>query len=191
MYSNLRELKAQIRERHKQLRSAISPIEKSRRDNAIAEHFLSTMAYEQANQILCYASLPIEVSTTRIVSHAFMAEKRCLYPRCMEHGIMQFHYVQSFAEITPSYMGIYEPAESLPMYIAQNNDICIVPALSYDSEGYRMGYGSRYYDRFLADFHGVKIGICYKENIEKKLPRGRYDMQVDILITEDGLFRLK
>lgn len=191
MYISLKERKERLRSRHKRLRRAVLPEIKAERDHAISQYFLSTMAYKQSGQVLCYASLPIEVSTSEISACVFADGKKCLYPRCAAQGEMTFHSVQSLDELRPAFMGIQEPVQDAPAYIPKDKDICIVPALSYDVFGYRMGYGGGYYDRFLSDFEGVKVGLCYMENIEKRLPRGKYDIKVDILITETGIFRLK
>ena len=104
---------------------------------------------------------------------------------------MSFYYVDDLSHLRPSAFNIREPISSAPEYKSSNADICIVPALAYDIEGYRMGYGGGFYDRFLSSFRGTCIGICYADNIEKKLPRGRFDVRVDILITDEGLFRLR
>ena len=105
--------------------------------------------------------------------------------------MMYFHNVSQLSDMKPGKFGLTEPVPSASLYVPMVRDICIVPALSYDREGYRLGYGGGYYDRFLSSFPGIKIGICYSENIEKRLPRGRYDVCVDMLLTEKGIYRLK
>lgn len=190
-HQNLRDIKYRMRAKHKALRAAVLPEEKVRRDRLILEHIVSTMAYGQARQILLYASLPTEIDTDGLFAHALAAGKHCLYPRCVQNHQMIYHYVENLDQLTCSTMGIREPAQTAPVYQSQSSDLCIVPALSYDSSGYRMGYGGGFYDRFLPGFSGVTVGICYDEDIETRLPRGRYDVRVDILMTESGIFRLR
>ena len=67
--------------------------------------------------------------------------------------------------------------------------LCIVPALMYDLKGYRLGYGGGYYDRFLAGYTGYTIGLTYRRNILRFLHYGRFDVPVDMVVTED-FFRL-
>ena len=59
----------------------------------------------------------------------------------------------------------------------------------YDLKGYRLGYGGGYYDRFLSGYDGYKIGITYRRNILRFLHYGRYDIPVDMIVTE-SFFRL-
>jgi len=67
----------------------------------------------------------------------------------------------------------------------------LVPCLAYDSYGYRIGYGKGYYDRFLSAFEGTKIGLCYSDFKLDKLPRGKYDVKLDVIITEKGVMVIK
>jgi len=59
-----------------------------------------------------------------------------------------------------------------------------VPGLSFDLQGYRLGFGKGYYDRFLSDFGGVTVGVCYGKCTVTELPRGAFDRAVDIVMTE-------
>ena len=83
--------------------------------------------------------------------------------------------------------GIYEPREGLEEYVPSQQSICIVPAVVFDKEGYRIGYGKGFYDRFLSNFTGVKVGLVYSNMILPKVPRGRFDKHVDIIISERGV----
>ncbi len=63
-----------------------------------------------------------------------------------------------------------------------------MPALAYDRAGYRLGYGAGYYDRFLSNYPGTKVGIIYAQNLRKRLWSGRYDIPVDLILTERRLY---
>ncbi|MBP3370790.1 MAG: hypothetical protein J6L85_08565 [Clostridia bacterium] len=72
-----------------------------------------------------------------------------------------------------------------------SNTICIVPALAIDRDGYRLGYGKGYYDRFLCDFEGVSIVPIHSSLVCERLPRNNTDIQVKIIVTETGAIRNK
>ena len=64
----------------------------------------------------------------------------------------------------------------------------IIPALAYDKFGYRLGYGRGFYDRYVNRFQGIKAGLCYRTFLKNApLPRGRFDMAVDYVVTEKGV----
>ena len=44
-----------------------------------------------------------------------------------------------------------------------------------------------FYDRYLPSFSGTKIGLAYNDFIIDKVPRGKYDLSADVLITEKGI----
>ena len=65
------------------------------------------------------------------------------------------------------------------------NIICIVPGLTFDLNGYRLGYGGGYYDRFLCENNRlITVGLCYQNNLTDKLIINQYDMPVNYIITE-------
>jgi 5-formyltetrahydrofolate cyclo-ligase len=65
-------------------------------------------------------------------------------------------------------------------------DIIIVPCLGFDSERYRLGYGSGYYDRLLQMQPSAKtIGLAFSAGyIPGGLPYEQHDIAVQHIITE-------
>ena len=61
----------------------------------------------------------------------------------------------------------------------------LVPAVCYDRRGYRLGFGGGYYDRWLADFSGVRVGLCRGAVLQDRVPTEAHDARVDILLTEE------
>ncbi|MFB8735176.1 5-formyltetrahydrofolate cyclo-ligase [Bacillus sp. SL00103] len=48
-----------------------------------------------------------------------------------------------------------------------------------------MGFGA-YYDRYLADFHGVTIALCLSLQQIKHVPSEAHDIPVSIIVSEKG-----
>ena len=66
----------------------------------------------------------------------------------------------------------------------------IVPALSFDRDGYRLGYGGGYYDRFLAAHPQiVAVGLCYDACLCPQLPHDHYDVPLSYVISERSVIR--
>ena len=84
-------------------------------------------------------------------------------------------------------MSIPEPPSDLPTFEPKGHCVCIVPGLAFDKNGYRIGYGKGYYDRFLKDFNGTKIGLCRCDFLKDALPVNEFDHKVDMIITEKGI----
>ena len=98
---------------------------------------------------------------------------------------MDFYEVNSLEQLKKGRYSIMEPDAKLCRQITDYSEgICLVPGLSFDLYGYRLGFGKGYYDRFLENFGGTTAGLCYSRCIEQKLPHGIYDKTVNIIITE-------
>ena len=63
-------------------------------------------------------------------------------------------------------------------------DVIAIPLLGFNEEGYRLGHGGGWYDRFLATQpHALKIGVGYESALVKFEPDA-HDMPMDIVLTE-------
>jgi len=70
--------------------------------------------------------------------------------------------------------------------------VVLVPALAIDRDGYRLGQGGGYYDRFLVKTSAFRIGIIHERELSKKpLPREWFDQPVEAIATESELIRVK
>ena len=67
-------------------------------------------------------------------------------------------------------------------------DLVLVPGISFDVKGHRIGFGKGCYDRLLCNYQGVKIGFCYSSQICDDIPSDEYDVCMDYIITENGLW---
>lgn len=189
--TDIRPIKTELRQKYRGLRQAMPPEIKEQRDEAIADQVRRLWQYENNDVLLIYVSTDIEVDTFRIIRRALADGKRVAVPRCVpDTRNMEFYYIQSTDELEPGMFGVLEPAACPEkMYRPNDRGLCIVPAFSYDWNGYRLGYGKGYYDRFLSRFEGNIVGICYSDCVQRTLPHGRYDRPVELLVTEKYLRR--
>jgi len=79
--------------------------------------------------------------------------------------------------------------EPLPYGTVLNMDLMVVPGVAFDRNGYRLGYGKGYYDRFLSEKQTFSIGLAYEFQILDKLPRGKHDRIMDAVATEDRIIK--
>ncbi len=187
---DIRPLKQRMRTEIKEWRRSISAETKAAYDDKILGRLLSTREYQACETVLTYVSLPIEVDTFNLMKRALADGKRVAVPRCVDGSrLMEFYYIESLDQLVPRTFGVLEPLKEQCELVRDFQDsICIVPALAYDRAGYRLGYGAGYYDRFLSNYPGTKIGIIYAQNLRKRLWSGRYDIPVDLILTERRLY---
>lgn len=186
----IRKRKNEIREKYKAQRALIEPSLKADMDNKICESFISCATYRYASVLLMYAPKHDEVNVIPIALKALSDGKKVAFPRCIpDTHDMVYHYVESLDMLEKGSYGLLEPPAELPSYdrASPESAVCIVPAIVYDRKGFRLGYGKGYYDRYLGGFTGSKVGMIYTELIIDSLPRGRFDLSVDFMVTERGI----
>ena len=106
-----------------------------------------------------YLSMPHEVSTAAFIKQAQLDGKRVLVPKTYGQGRMIFvDYDES--RLQKSSFGLMEPTSEEAVEKAEI-DLIHVPGVVFNSQGFRIGYGGGYYDRYLADFTGASISSIY------------------------------
>lgn len=188
---NIRNRKRELRAKYKRARASIPEGLKAELDKKLTERFLALEEYRACSTLFIYVSSPIECDTSRIIADAFSSGRRVAVPRCGEKsGDMDFYYITSLGDLEPGKFGIMEPVpEKCEKAEDLSAGLCVVPGLCFDLQGYRIGFGKGYYDRFLQRFGGVTVGVCYYKCIQNDLPTGVYDKTVDILLTEKFINR--
>ncbi|MGN0571364.1 MAG: 5-formyltetrahydrofolate cyclo-ligase [Candidatus Fimenecus sp.] len=184
--NDIRPLKQSLRAACKEKRRALSETEKARLDRKITNKFLNLFQYREAEVLLCYVSTEIEVDTFQILRRALQDGKTVAVPRCVDGTCeMDFYVITDFAQLEKGAFGVLEPNPALCEKLTDfSQGLCVVPALSYDLSGYRLGYGKGYYDRFLSRFSGETVGLVYENCLEETLPHGKFDRRTGKIVTE-------
>lgn len=167
-------------------RNGLSEAQRELKSRKILDRLINLNELKNADKICVYVSKGSEPDTFNIIQHLISIGKALYAPKSdINSNFMTFYRVNSLSGLSLGAFSVLEPSDENEKYIYSNvNDICIVPALSFDKQGYRLGYGKGYYDRFLKDFNGIKIGICFDEFITESLPRFVTDISADVIITE-------
>ena len=188
---DIRPIKASLREHYKALRRRMPPQQKAQRDRQIFARVTALWQYKRCRQLLTYVSTAIEVDTREIILRALADGKRVAVPRCVPGTRdMEFYYITGWEQLEPGSFGVLEPKPDVCQKATDfTNGLCLVPALCYDWRGYRLGYGKGYYDRYLAGFRGRMVGLCYSSCVRPRLPHGRFDRPVELLVTDRYLRR--
>lgn len=182
---DIRKYKQDIRQRSRARRQELPAEQKAELDRKIASNVRRLHQYRPCTTILIYMSTAIEVDTREIIENAWADGKRVAVPRCIpDTRLMDFHYIESFDDVAPGMFGVLEPYETLEKVTDYEGCLMIVPAMQFDINGYRLGYGKGYYDRYMSQFTGVSAGLCYIEELRRHMYHGRYDKPVDIIVTD-------
>ncbi|MDD7429636.1 MAG: 5-formyltetrahydrofolate cyclo-ligase [Oscillospiraceae bacterium] len=184
---DLREYKSELRNRFKTIRKEMPPDEKQKCDSAVFRRVISSAEYKRCSLLLTYVSTGIEVDTMAIIGQALADGKMVSVPRCISGTrLMDFYYISSPDDLEPGSFGVLEPRTDICRKTTEfDGALCIVPGLSFDMKGYRLGYGKGYYDRFLSAHPNMYLlGLCYCRCTVQELISGRFDKPVDSLATD-------
>lgn len=191
--NDIRPLKKELRQKYRLIRANMSQAEKKDCDEKIYNRVISSEVYKNAKSILCFVSSDIEVDTKKLINHALSEGKTVAVPFCLDlKGTMDFYVINSLKELKAQSYGILEPdIKTAKKFKADKDSLCILPGFAFDRDGFRIGFGKGYYDRFLKSFKGKKVGICYNNCIANNLPHGKYDLPADFIITQKYTITIK
>jgi 5-formyltetrahydrofolate cyclo-ligase len=146
---------------------------------------LKTREFSSAKTILIYYPIKNEISPLPLMEKALQMGKSVAFPVCdKENRMLIFKKATSISEMKEADFGLLEPNECCTTVTPDENTLCIVPALLFSRDGYRLGYGGGYYDRFLKNFNGISAGLCYDELLYDSLPHEMHDIQLDMIISD-------
>jgi 5-formyltetrahydrofolate cyclo-ligase len=190
--NDIRVQKTLIRDESKAFRQNLSFDEKQRLDRKIANRLLNLWYFREVDLLLTYVSNSIEVDTKFIIQQALAQGKRVAVPRCVDGTRnLEFYLINSLEVLATGSFGLLEPPVNTCEKLTDfSGALCIVPALAFDPNGYRLGFGKGYYDRFLSNSNFKTIGICYDNCIFNELPHGKYDRKVNMIVTESRIIDL-
>ena len=166
-------------------RKGLDKIQKEKWDKIISEKIIGSDYFKNAEQVLVFASTENEFDTGFIIEECRFQNKALYFPLCIDRdGHMEFFKVDSPEDLEIGMYGISEPKSHCEKYKQRKNDLVIVPCLSADRNHNRIGYGKGYYDRFLNDFNDVSISPCYDEMLWDEIPTDKYDIKINIIVTD-------
>lgn len=180
------------RDKYRKIRAEISPATRIDADLSILLHLTASEEYHRSKTILTYVSVGSEADTRRLIAAALEDGKRVAVPRCVSGTRdMEFYCIDELSELQSGAYGLLEPTANKERLLNDTADsICIVPALAFDASGHRLGYGGGYYDRFLAHYEGIAIGLCFNECFCETLIRNDFDRSVSMVITPRGVINI-
>ncbi|MBM7705730.1 5-formyltetrahydrofolate cyclo-ligase [Chryseomicrobium aureum] len=128
-----------------------------------------------------------EVDTKRLIEWMWEAEKDVYVPKSdFSTRQMKFIKITSWNDVKPGFKGILEPIESSPE--STTFDLVIVPGVVFSKDGYRIGFGGGFYDRFLEEYKGETLSLAFETQLRDAVPYESHDIPVKHLVLQDGIF---
>lgn len=175
------ETKKELRRRMSALKRALPEDEARRLSARIMDAVEACPAFEKADTVLLYYSLPDEVHTHDFVSR-WGNRKRILLPVVIGDDL-ELRLYTGKDSLAPGPFGIDEPqGEPFDDYTAIG--FVGVPGVAFSHSGARLGRGKGFYDRLLPKLtNAYKAGICYPFQLINEVPTEAFDICMDEIIT--------
>ena len=87
-------------------------------------------------------------------------DRRVALPVCVNDTDLVFKELSSSSELVTGMYDLLEPPLSAPEAKISEKSVMITPSLTYDRQGYRMGKGKGYYDRWLSKHKIYSVGVA-------------------------------
>ena len=184
-----RDEKNLIRKQMKQLRADMTRTERFEKSMQIFEQLITVPEFKRADRIYTYVSMDNEIDTIMLIDYSLSLEKRVFVPRVSGKD-MEFYEISDISELSPGYMGIYEPDINGKEPDYSRTGFMCMPGLAFDRSYNRIGYGGGFYDRYLSVENKLyKAALAYEAQLLESIPAQDGDVRPDMIVTEENIYR--
>ncbi len=187
-------LKKEARKIYKQKRNEISPVQREKWNDLLLIQF-QKISLPFIDVVFSYKAMEeySEIDTTNIIRYLGFSnpDLKNAYPVCnFNNYTMKAVVAGSDDDFIVNRFGTLEPSGNTVLNAA-DIDLVLVPLLCFDKNGYRVGYGKGFYDKFLAGCRAgaLKIGLSYFEAIDTITDRNEFDVPLDYCVTPERVYR--
>ncbi len=178
-----------IRKQMKQLRADMTRTERFEKSMQIFEKLITVPEFKRADRIYTYVSMDNEIDTIMLIDYSLSIEKRVFVPRVSGKD-MEFYEISDISELSPGYMGIYEPDINGKEPDYSRTGFMCMPGLAFDRSYNRIGYGGGFYDRYLSVENKLyKAALAYEAQLLESIPAQDGDVRPDMIVTEESIYR--
>ncbi len=184
--------KAELRKAILSARMGLSPEFVEQKSRIIVDKIISSNAYKRAESIMVYVDFNNEVQTGELITRALADNKKVSVPvTCIKEKKLTPSMLLAYpGDLAPGTWGILEPKPDLVRPVDPGDiDLVVVPGVSFDPKGNRLGYGAGFYDRFLPGTKSGAIFIapCFEMQLVKDVFPDAHDVPVHLIFTEERI----
>jgi len=183
--------KRTLRESMRAMRKALSAQEQLRASGALCERILSFAPFREAACVMAYIACRGEIDLAPVIGEILEQGKTLALPRCEAGGRLTARRVASLSRLVPGTFGLMEPAQDAEIVPPEEIGLILVPGTAFDRDGFRLGQGGGYYDRFLQHTDAVRVGVCHDMALLERVPREAHDIRMDAVITPSAMILRK
>ncbi len=187
MKNNHLDKKNELRKYQFKLRKKLVIKVKSHFNQNLFDNFFEKINFKNIDIFSSFISINSEIDTKQLNNYILNKGKiLCLPVIQKQNNPLVFKKFTSYEDMIEGFMKIKEPPIENEILIPQ---VLFVPCLAFDNYGYRLGYGGGYYDRTFDYLKHNKrkflsVGYAFDDQKVNNVPKDRFDMKLDYVITE-------
>ena len=185
------EEKQQLRAIVRRLEAALAPEYRAKSARSIAHRLLAMPEYQEAQTVFCFVGTDREIDTRPILEDILAAGKTLCVPLCTEPGRMESRQITDLNQLVPGRYGLLEPTADTPVIPVDAIDFAVLPCVTCNYLGQRLGHGGGYYDRYLQQITGTQAVLCRTALMCDEIPMEAHDRTIDFVICEAGVLNTK
>ena len=157
--------------------SAISAEEKAKREKLLLDNLFSMPEFLAANTVMLFANLPDEIGTFSLIDKCIAMGKKVFLPVINGDEMTACEFQ---GEYKIGKYAIKEPLTPHSSLLTPHSvDFVLVPGVAFSPNGYRLGRGKGYYDKFLSKYTNLfTVGVCFREQFYLDIPTEPHDIPV-------------
>ena len=168
--------------------AALDPENRIRCGAAICAHVAALPDFDAAKTVLAFFGTAREIDTRPLLRETLRRGKTLCLPRCEAGNTLSLRVVHSFGELERGAFDMREPSAVCAVVAPEEIDFAVIPCLSFDAAGNRLGRGGGYYDRLLPSLTCPRVLVCREELTVEHVPTEPHDVPFTLLATEHGIF---
>ena len=182
--------KTQLRTTLKATIAAITPQSRLQSSQQLCDQIINSDLYQSAATILCYASLPTEISLDPLITHALNDNKTVCLP-AIDWNKKTLHAAQIRSmekDLKFDRYGLRSPNTRCTPIPDPQISLALIPGLGFDPSGQRLGRGAGFYDRWIENRRRTRepitfLGVCFDEQIVEQIPTDPHDQPMNQVVT--------
>ena len=184
---DVREAKKELRRKIRQITSELTEDYEKEASEIICDRVIALEDYQKADIVFCFVGMAPEPDTRKIIEDGLAKGKTVCVPLCIDDHTMEAVRITDYdQDLETGWYGLLEPKKGLPVIDIDDLDFAVIPCVTCDAEGNRLGHGKGYYDRYLENTGFPCAMICYSRVMVPvgEVPVGPYDQAIETVITD-------
>jgi 5-formyltetrahydrofolate cyclo-ligase len=188
------ERKQALRAELRNSRNVLSEAARREKSLLIGQRLRSLALYRQAGTVMFFVTHGSEVFTEDAIETAWKDDKQVAVPLvdAQQHRLKAALIRSLETDLAYGMYSIREPKLDICRMVTPDAiDLVLVPALGFDKNGNRIGYGKGFYDTWLQQFPVEKrIGLAFDFQIVQAVPVEEHDIPVGAIVTEQRIITI-